>query len=248
MRAMAHDDIRLGVNIDHAATIRQARGTAYPDIVEAAGEAEAGGADGITIHLREDRRHIQDADVRMLKPALSTRMNLEMAATAEMVDMACAFAPEACCIVPEKRNELTTEGGLDAAANYDWLAPMCEKLADAGIEVSLFIDPQSAQIESAIRLGVPVIEIHTGRYAEASTNDARRRELDIIIEAIAEARTGGLCVNAGHGLHYENVGAIAAIGELNELNIGHSIVSRALFIGLRQAVAEMKHLMRQARS
>ena len=245
---MAHDDIRLGVNIDHAATIRQARGTSYPDILAVAREAEAGGADGITIHLREDRRHIQDADVRMLKPVLSKRMNLEMAATAEMVDIACELAPEACCIVPEKRNELTTEGGLDAAANYDRLAPVCEKLTDAGIEVSLFIDPEQAQIESAIRLGVPVIEIHTGRYAAASTNDARRRELDIIIEAVAQARTGGLCVNAGHGLHYENVSAIAAIGELNELNIGHSIVSRALFTGLRQAVAEMKQLMRQARS
>jgi pyridoxine 5-phosphate synthase len=245
---MAHHDIRLGVNIDHVATIRQARGTVYPDILAAAREAEAGGADGITVHLREDRRHIQDADVRTLRQAISTRMNLEMAATLEMVEIACSLAPEACCIVPEKRNELTTEGGLDAAANRVHLAPVCETLAAGGIEVSLFIDPEAAQIQAAIDLGAPVVELHTGRYAEAQSDDDRRRELEVIINAVAQARTGGLCVNAGHGLHYENVRDIAAIGELNELNIGHSIVARAVFTGLRQAVAEMKELMLRARS
>ena len=245
---MARSDLRLGVNIDHVATIRQARGTAYPDIVAAGLAAEAAGADGITIHLREDRRHIQDADLAKLRDALSARINLEMAATPEMVGIACELAPQACCIVPEKREELTTEGGLDAASNYDQLAPICNALAAKGIEVSLFIDPQIIQIDATVRLAVPVIELHTGRYAECDKGPRRARELDIVADAVATATQKGLCVNAGHGLHYENVAEIAAIEELNELNIGHAIVSRALFVGLHQAVTEMKDCMQKARS
>ena len=245
---MARSDLRLGVNIDHVATIRQARGTAYPDIVAAGLAAEAAGADGITIHLREDRRHIQDADLAKLRDALTARINLEMAATPEMVGIARELAPQACCIVPEKREELTTEGGLDAASNYAQLAPICSTLAAKGIEVSLFIDPQIIQIDAAVRLAVPVIELHTGRYAECDKGPRRARELDIVADAVATATQKGLCVNAGHGLHYENVAEIAAIEELNELNIGHAIVSRALFVGLHQAVIEMKDCMQKARS
>ncbi len=241
---MAGTDLRLGVNIDHVATIRQARGTVYPDTLDAARAAQAGGADGITVHLREDRRHIQDADLTRLRRALSARMNLEMAATQEMVGIACKIAPEACCIVPEKREELTTEGGLDAVSHYAQLAPVCEALAASGIEVSLFIDPQAAQIDAAVRLAVPAIEIHTGRYAEHDSGV----ELENIAGAVRRAKAQGLCVNAGHGLHYENVGPIAAIKEINELNIGHAIVARALFVGLQQAVAEMKECMRKART
>ena len=244
---MAGSDLRLGVNIDHVATIRQARGTPYPDIVAAARAAQAGGADGITVHLREDRRHIQDADLAQLRHALTARMNLEMAATPEMVGIARNVAPEACCIVPEKREELTTEGGLDAVSNYTQLAPICAALSASGIEVSLFIDPEAAQIDAAVRLAVPAIELHTGRYAEQDTDVQRRKELQTIATAAKNAKQQGLCINAGHGLHYENVAAIAAIDELNELNIGHSIVARAMFVGLRQAVAEMKECMRKAR-
>ena len=245
---MARSDLRLGVNIDHVATIRQARGTAYPDIVAAGLAAEAAGADGITIHLREDRRHIQDTDLAKLRDALTARINLEMAATQEMVGIARELAPQACCIVPEKREELTTEGGLDAVSNYDHLAPICSALAAKGIEVSLFIDPQIKQIDAAVRLAVPVIELHTGRYAECDKGPRRAKELEIVADAVETATQKGLCVNAGHGLHYENVAEIAAIEELNELNIGHSIVSRALFVGLHQAVTEMKDCMRKARS
>lgn len=244
---MATSDLRLGVNIDHVATIRQARGTPYPDIVTAAQAAQAGGADGITIHLREDRRHIQDADLTALRSALTARINLEMAATAEMARIARDVAPEACCIVPEKREELTTEGGLDAVAHFTQLAPICAALSASGIEVSLFIDPDAAQIDAAVRLAVPAIELHTGRYAEQETDALREKELKIITSAAKSAHQKGLCVNAGHGLHYENVAAIAAIDEFNELNIGHSIVARAVFVGLHQAVAEMKECMRKAR-
>ena len=245
---MAGSDLRLGVNIDHVATIRQTRGTPYPDIVAAARAAEAGGADGITIHLREDRRHIQDADLTRLRKAMTARINLEMAATPEMVGIARDVAPAACCIVPEKREELTTEGGLDAVSNFSQLAPICAALSASGIEVSLFIDPEAGQIDAAVRLAVPVIELHTGRYAEQETDAQRRKELQTITTAAKSAKQQGLCVNAGHGLHYGNVAAIAAIDELNELNIGHSIVARAMFVGLQQAVAEMKGCMRKARS
>lgn len=243
---MPTHDIKLGVNIDHVATIRQARRTSYPDLAAAARAAEAGGADGITIHLREDRRHIQDADVVQLRKLLQTPMNLEMAATAEMVRMACKIRPAACCIVPEKRAELTTEGGLDVRLLYEQLGPACDSLAQAGVEVSLFIDPVPVQIESAVRLGVPVIELHTGAYAEAIDETSRGRQLELLATAAGRAAAAGLTVNAGHGLHYDNVTAIAALLGLRELNIGHAIVARALFVGLGQAVAEMKARMLEA--
>ena len=244
---MAKHAIKLGVNIDHVATIRQARRTPYPDIAAAARAAEDGGADGITIHLREDRRHIQDADVRQLRALLRTPMNLEMAATEEMIGLACAVRPAACCIVPEKRAELTTEGGLDVRGSYERLAPACATLGRAGIEVSLFIDPVPAQIESAARLGVPVIELHTGAYAEATDAAGHAHQLEQLRAAAAQAAAAGLIVNAGHGLHYTNVAAIAALSTLRELNIGHAIVARALFVGMQAAVAEMKRCMLEGR-
>jgi pyridoxine 5-phosphate synthase len=237
--------IKLGVNIDHVATLRQARGTRYPDPVQAALEAEQAGADAITLHLREDRRHIQERDVEILGQALATRMNLEMAATDEMVRYAVRVRPADCCLVPERRQELTTEGGLDVASQETRLTAVCRQLADTGVRVSLFIDPDPDQIEAAARTGSPVIEIHTGRYADAS-GDAWRDELARIQQAVEQGLDLGLQVNAGHGLHYHNVQAIAAIPGIAELNIGHAIVSRALFTGFQEAVREMKRLMREA--
>jgi len=228
--------IRLGVNIDHVATIRQARGTAYPDIVEAARAAERGGADGITVHLREDRRHIQDADVVALLAAVTTKVNLEMAVTDELVRLACGWHPPDACLVPERRQELTTEGGLDVAGNEKTVSTAVRRLRDAGVRVSLFIDPEPAQIDAAARSGAAAIEIHTGAYAAASD----RAELDRIRVAAARAHAAGLIVNAGHGLTVDNVAPIAAILAMHELNIGHSIVARALFIGIEAATREMK--------
>ena len=238
----------LGVNIDHVATIRQARGTRYPDTVQAAALAEEAGADGITIHLREDRRHIQDRDVYILAETLQTRMNLEMAVTDEMLSIAEKVKPAHCCLVPEKREELTTEGGLDILGQEPRMKEACERLASAGIEVSLFIDPDPAQIDATIRCGAPVIELHTGAYAEAETAKEQADELKRIQQAASYAYQKGLIVNAGHGLHYHNVEQIAEIPELNELNIGHGIVARALFVGLKEAISEMKQIMLQTQA
>jgi pyridoxine 5-phosphate synthase len=238
----------LGVNIDHVATIRQARGTRYPDTVQAAALAEEAGADGITIHLREDRRHIQDRDVYILAETLQTRMNLEMAVTEEMLSIAEKVKPAHCCLVPEKREELTTEGGLDILGQEPRMKEACERLASVGIEVSLFIDPDPAQIDATIRCGAPVIELHTGAYAEAETVKEQADELTRIQEAASYAYQKGLIVNAGHGLHYHNVEQIAEIPELNELNIGHGIVARALFVGLKEAISEMKQIMLQTQA
>ncbi|MHB8257489.1 MAG: pyridoxine 5'-phosphate synthase [Acidiferrobacterales bacterium] len=239
--------IRLGVNIDHVATLRQARGTRYPDPLQAAIEAEQAGADAVTLHLREDRRHIQERDVELLKGVLQTRMNLEMAVTPEMVEFAVRLRPQECCLVPERRAELTTEGGLDVAGHRDRIAKACARLADAGVHVSLFIDPEVPQIEAAAAAGAPVIEIHTGHYADALTDQERNDELGRIAIAVDRGRELGLQVNAGHGLNYHNVQPIAAIPEIVELNIGHAIVARALFVGLQDAVREMKRLMLEVR-
>lgn len=238
--------IHLGVNIDHVATLRQARGVAYPEPLHAALLAEQAGADSITLHLREDRRHIQDRDVRSFKQALQTRMNLEMAATDEMLKIASEVRPEDVCLVPEKRAELTTEGGLDVAGQRAHIADACKRLAHAGIRVSLFIDADARQIDAAKEAGAPVIEIHTGAYAERR-GAAQAKELARIVEAAKYAASLGLIVNAGHGLHYHNVQPIAAIAEIVELNIGHAIVARAVFAGLANAVREMKRLMIEAR-
>lgn len=235
--------IKLGVNIDHVATLRQARGTRYPDPVEAARVAEQAGADSITLHLREDRRHIQERDVELLKSMLQTRMNLEMAVTDSMVAYAVRVRPEDCCLVPERRQELTTEGGLDVASNPDKIANACRRLADAGARVSLFVDAEPAQIDAAAKAGAPVIEIHTGRYADAIDAGARDEELGRIELAVQQGLALGLQVNAGHGLNYHNVQAIAALPGIAELNIGHAIVARAVFNGLADAVREMKRLM-----
>lgn len=237
----------LGVNIDHIATIRQARQGRYPDPVQAAIEAEEAGADGITLHLREDRRHIQDRDVRMLKDILQTRMNLEMAVTEEMIAIACRVKPQHCCLVPERREELTTEGGLDVLSHIGRIRDACAALAAADIEVSLFIDPDKTQIEAAAAADAPVIEIHTGHYAEAKTASERKRELERIADAVSYGQKLGLIVNAGHGLDYQNVKPVAALSGVHELNIGHSIVSRALFTGLKTAVRDMRSLMLEAR-
>ncbi len=239
--------IFLGVNIDHIATLRQARHTAYPSVIQAALIAEQAGADGITAHLREDRRHIQDDDIRQLRNLISTRLNLEMAVTDEMVAIACQVQPWACCLVPERREELTTEGGLDVAGQIEKTREACVALTQAGIEVSLFIDADIRQIEAAAACGAPVIELHTGHYADVTTTAARMRELERIQTAARHAHGLGLQVNAGHGLHYHNVTDIARIALLRELNIGHAIVARALFTGLEAAVTEMKRLMDQAR-
>ena len=238
--------ILLGVNIDHVATLRQARGTRYPDPIEAAIAAEQAGADAITLHLREDRRHIQERDVLMLRDIMQTRMNLEMAVTPEMLAFAEKARPEDCCLVPERREELTTEGGLDVAARPELMAEACTRLAVAGVRVSLFIDPDPVQVEAAAGVGAPVIEIHTGTYADAA--DAASRELEFlrIREAVDTGIAAGLQVNAGHGLHYHNVEPIAAMPEIAELNIGHAIIARALFTGLGEAVSEMRRLMRSA--
>lgn len=240
--------ILLGVNIDHVATLRQARGTRYPDPIEAAILAERAGADAITLHLREDRRHIQERDVRMLKDILLTRMNLEMAVTAEMLDLAAEVRPEDCCLVPEKREELTTEGGLDVAARPALMADACGRLAEAGVRVSLFIDPEPVQVEAAAEAGAPVVEIHTGAYADAPDRVAREREFERVRRAVEAGVAAGLQVNAGHGLSYANVEPIAAIAEIEELNIGHAIIARAVFTGLEQAIRDMKRLMRGSRS
>ena len=244
---MNQSNILLGVNIDHVATLRQARGTLYPEPVQAALVAEQAGADGITAHLREDRRHIQDRDLYLLKAMLHTRLNMEMAVTDEMIGIAEKLAPYACCLVPEKREELTTEGGLDIVGNLPRLQSACARLAAAGVEVSLFIDPDEAQIEAAVKTGAPVVELHTGRYAEAKDPVSQALELDRIRLAARMAHRAGLQVNAGHGLNAYNVEAICAIPELVELNIGHSIIAQALFSGLAQAVRDLKQVMRQSR-
>ena len=242
----ASTSIALGVNIDHVATLRQARRIDYPDPVHAALLAEQSGADSITLHLREDRRHIQDRDVTMLRRLLQTRMNLEMAVTAEMIRIAGEVRPQDCCLVPESREEVTTEGGLDVRAQEARIDDACKTLAAAGVRVSLFIDPDTAQIEAARRVGAPVIELHTGTYANAS-GAARAHERERVRCAGARAAALGRVVNAGHGLNYHNVEPIAAIHEIVELNIGHAIIARALFDGLPNAVRDMKDLMRAAR-
>ena len=238
--------VLLGVNVDHVATLRQARGTRYPDPVQAAMLAEEAGADGITIHPREDRRHIQDRDVRLMKETLNTRMNLEMAVTEAMLDFALEIQPEHCCLVPEKREELTTEGGLDVLAMEADVKRACERLGNQGTEVSLFIDPDEKQIDAAVRCGAPAIEIHTGHYAEAGNETDRARELAKVVHGVEYALAQGLIVNAGHGLHYHNTREIAQIPGINELNIGHSIVARALMVGFKQAVQEMRVLIDSA--
>lgn len=237
----------LGVNIDHVATLRQARGTRYPDPIQAAIEAEQAGADAITLHLREDRRHIQKRDVEMLQTILLTRMNLEMAVTEEMLAFAETIRPQDCCLVPERREELTTEGGLDVAGQLPRITEACARLRTTGVRVSLFIDADLTQVEAAARAGAPVIEIHTGHYADASAIEQRTQELQRITRAAMRGKELGLQVNAGHGLNYHNVAAIAALCEVSELNIGHAIIARALFGGLGEAVREMKRLMREAR-
>lgn len=225
-------NVLLGVNVDHVATLRQARGTVYPDVLTAALEAEAGGADGITVHLREDRRHIQLEDVEILKKNIKTRLNLEMAATEEMVKIALRIKPAYCCIVPEKREELTTEGGLDVVKQESYLKAVCAELNAVGIKVSLFIDPNRQQIDGAVRTGAPFIELHTGEF-----------NFPQIKSAAQYAQQKGLIVNAGHGLNYENVHEVASIPGIFELNIGHSIVAQAIFTGIKNAVQEMKRLV-----
>ncbi len=239
--------IELGVNIDHVATLRQARHTIYPDPIEAALIAESAGADAITLHLREDRRHIQDRDVEILRERLTSRMNLESAITAEMIAIALKIKPHDICLVPERREELTTEGGLDVIKYFDSVKRACQRLGEAGIRVSLFINADSRQIDAAARAGAPVIEIHTGGYADAPTIEAQQKQFNDIVKAVACGIDLGLKVNAGHGLHYDNVQSIAAIPEISELNIGHAIVGRAIFVGFKQAVQEMKQLMLEAR-
>ncbi|MBQ7190963.1 MAG: pyridoxine 5'-phosphate synthase [Kiritimatiellae bacterium] len=234
--------MRLGVNIDHIASLRQARGTPYPDLVEAAAIVERAGADGITIHLREDRRHIQEADVRSLRETLRTRMNLEMANSPDVVAVALDVVPDEVCMVPERRMELTTEGGLDVAGKFAELEPTVRALRDKGVEVSMFIDPEIRQVEAAARIGAPYIELHTGAYANAA-GTARAEELQRIRTAAREAAKLGLKVNAGHGLDYGNLADILAIPELDTLNIGHSIVCRSVFVGLENAVREMLRLI-----
>lgn len=235
--------ILLGVNIDHVATLRQARGTRYPDPVKAALDAEEAGADGITVHLREDRRHIQERDVLLLKEVLQTRMNFEMGVTDFMLDFAERIRPEHVCLVPETRQELTTEGGLDVAGQEVRIQAAVQRLARLGCEVSLFIDAEERQIEAARRIGAPAIELHTGRYADAHTPEEAARELARIRDGVACGLAHGLIVNAGHGLHYHNVEPVAAIAGVHELNIGHAIVAHALFVGFKGAVAEMKQLI-----
>jgi len=240
-------DILLGVNVDHIATLRQARGTNYPDPVYAASVAEHAGADGITVHLREDRRHIQDRDIHVLKQTLHTRMNLEMAVTDEMLDIACNVKPVFCCLVPEKRAELTTEGGLDVAGQQEKINVAVARLAESGIQTSLFIDADKTQIDAALRSKATYIEIHTGQYADAENEDEQQVELERLITGIKYAHSLGLKVNAGHGLNYFNVKPIAAIPEIIELNIGHAIIARAVIDGLDKAIRDMKRLILEAR-
>ncbi|WP_446808120.1 pyridoxine 5'-phosphate synthase [Methylomonas sp. 2BW1-5-20] len=244
---MEKQNILLGVNIDHVATLRQTRGTRYPEPVQAALVAEQAGADGITAHLREDRRHIQDRDIYLLRDMLHTRLNLEMAVTDSMLALAVKVRPQACCLVPERREELTTEGGLDVAGAQDKMRKACQQLAAADIEVSLFIDPDFRQIDAALNAGAPVVELHTGRYADAVTKSEQKQELQRIRDAAAYAHEAGLQVNAGHGLNLANVEAICRIGQIVELNIGHALIAQALFSGLEQAVRDMKWVMRESR-
>lgn len=239
--------IKLGVNVDHVATLRQARGTPYPDPVEAALAAERAGADSITVHLREDRRHIQDHDLPRLADRMQTHMNLEMAVTDEMICIAESLKPQDCCLVPERREELTTEGGLDVASQQARVAAATRRLLDAGIRVSLFIDPDPAQLDAAVAVGAPVVELHTGAYAE-KTGAAQQDELQRIVEASRYGAELGLTVHAGHGLHTDNVTPVAAIAEIVELNIGHALIARAVFVGIDAAVAEMRRCMDQART
>ncbi|MFA7279673.1 MAG: pyridoxine 5'-phosphate synthase [Sterolibacterium sp.] len=240
--------LELGVNIDHVATLRQARGTTYPDPVQAALLAEDCGADAITLHLREDRRHIQDRDVEVLRGKLTKRMNLEAAVTEEMLAFACRIRPQDVCLVPESRQELTTEGGLDVAGHFDVVRAACGRLSSAGIRVSLFIDPESVQLDAALAAGAPVVELHTGRYADAHSAGESSHELARIRSASTYGASLGLKVNAGHGLHFGNVGVIAAIPEIAELNIGHALVAEAIFMGWEPAIRKMKQLMLAARS
>lgn len=244
---MGASRVLLGVNIDHVATLRQARGTIYPDPVQAAYVAEHAGADGITIHPREDGRHILERDVRIMAKTLQTRMNLEMAVTERMLALAEDVRPAACCLVPEKREELTTEGGLDVAGQEEHIRAAVTRLAAIGSEVSLFIDPDATQIDAAVRTGAPVIELHTGAYADAESPEEAQAELERIRVAAAYAADKGLIVNAGHGLHYHNVEPVAAIPQMNELNIGHAIIARAVFCGLDTAVRDMLALLEKAR-
>ena len=237
----------LGVNIDHVATLRQARGTTYPDPVNAALICEQAGAEGITLHLREDRRHIQDDDVRRMRPLLKTHMNLEMAVTPEMVEFAKEIKPHHVCFVPEKRQEVTTEGGLDVLGHFEEVKAATQALTAIGCEVSLFIDADIAQIDAAIACGAPTIEIHTGAYADAKTAEAQQHELERIVQGAEYAASKGLLVNAGHGLNLENVTPIAQIPQIHELNIGHSIIADAVFVGLAQAVKQMKAVIKSAR-
>ncbi|WP_444994655.1 pyridoxine 5'-phosphate synthase [Aliikangiella sp. IMCC44359] len=239
--------IYLGVNVDHVATIRQARGVNYPQVVQAALVAEQAGADGITIHLREDRRHIQDRDVELVRECINSRLNLEMAVTDEMVAIAKKIKPEYVCLVPEKREEVTTEGGLDVCANKDKIQHACDELGAQGIKVSLFIDAEERQIKAANEVGAPYIEIHTGHYADAANESIKNEQLRMILNGVQQAKALGITVNAGHGLHYHNVAEIAAITDIYELNIGHSIIAQAVFSGLAKAVADMKSIMLNAR-
>jgi pyridoxine 5-phosphate synthase len=242
-----HSTIELGINIDHVATLRNARGTVYPDPLQAALLAEEAGADAITLHLREDRRHIKDADVELIRPQLRTRMNLESAVTSEMVDFACRIKPQDVCLVPERREEVTTEGGLDVVRYFAEVRAAVQQLQKEGIRVSLFIDPDATQIQAAAEAGAPVIELHTGRYADAHDEVEQRNELQRIEVGVLEGVKRGLKVNAGHGLHYTNVQAIAAIPDIAELNIGHAIVAHAVFAGWQNAVRDMKAIMVAAR-
>ena len=236
----------LGVNIDHVATLRQARGTTYPDPVKAALICEQAGAEGITLHLREDRRHIQDDDVRRMRPVLKTRMNLELAVTDEMIAFAKEIKPHHVCFVPEKRQEVTTEGGLDVVGHFEDVKAATQALAAIGCDVSLFIDADFAQIDAAVACGAPTIELHTGAYADAESVEAQQAELERIIKGTEYAVSKGLVVNAGHGLNLENVAAIAAIPQIHELNIGHSIIAESVFVGLEQAVKDMKAAIQAA--
>lgn len=237
----------LGVNIDHVATLRQARGTTYPDPVQAALVCEQAGAEGITLHLREDRRHIQDDDVRRMRPLLKTHMNLEMAVTDEMVEFAKEIQPHHVCFVPERRQEVTTEGGMDVVGQFEKVKAATQALAEIGCEVSLFIDADLAQIDAAIACGAPTIELHTGAYADAANDEEQQAELARIIQGAEYAANKGLIVNAGHGLNLENVAPIAAIPQIHELNIGHSIIADSIFVGLTQAVQQMKAVIQSAR-
>ena len=236
--------LKLGINIDHVATLRQARGTKYPSVVEAALRAEQAGADSITLHLREDRRHMQDEDIFAIRPLLQTKMNLELAATDEMIAIASRVKPQDVCIVPERREERTTEGGLNLKESYDHLHRATQTLTQQGSRVSLFIAPDLGDIDLAKKMGAPVIEIHTGRYADAENEVTKQKELKRVKEAAAHALSLGLIVNAGHGLHYHNVNLIAEIPGIEELNIGHAIVAHALFVGWDNAIREMKLLLR----